>query len=310
LAFVLFFSVFIHYFAGLQCKVATLAASDHYRIRKEWLAVQHHHELELAERLEIRARRDFFAAAPAAFGCTLQAVVGTSATLMRAQAMPSPMLNRVVGLAGDAVLGEATWAGLRQAFSGTDFWINAWPGPGHAVLRDHLRARGCVPQGAWSLFRCELAGAPPPLPSTRTLQARLARADEAELAGEILRRSFGMAPLIVPWIAALVGRPGWQIWLACDADDVPVATAALFIDGAHAWLGMAATLPQARQRGCQQLLLATRLAAARAAGCVVAAIEAEAAPAGAVRHSLNNIVRAGFRVVGQRLNYLCTHRQA
>ena len=47
--------------------------------------------------------------------------------------------------------------------------------------------------------------------------------------------------------------------------------------------------------------MAVRLAAARAAGCVIAAVEADAL----VQHSINNIQRTGFLPVGTRSNYLC-----
>lgn len=267
-------------------------------------------DLELSDLIEVNARLALFAAAPADFACLSVQVPGTGATLMRVPAMPTPAMNRVVGLAGDNALTDQTLAWIRQTFADggiSEFWLHAWDLPADAPLQAGYAARGWHPdeQAAWVKLLCDLDG---PLPAPRphpAIQVRQARADETLLSGDIVCRSFGMAPALAPWMGAVVGRPGWQVYFACDANGAPVATAALFTDGPHAWLGMGATLPEARQQGCQQILLAVRLAAAKSAGCTVAGIETEAPPAGETRHSLNNIRRAGFREVGRRFNYRC-----
>lgn len=263
------------------------------------------------ESIEIAARRHFFAAAAEDYGCRLIALPGTPATVLSVLAMPSPTMNRVIGLPGDAPLSPATLAQLRQIFRArgiAQFWLHAWDTPDSAPLRDSLLALGCRPQGAWAKF--ELAMDPPPaLPSrsapAQPLTVRRALDGEYRLAGQILHRSFGKWPVLAPWMAALAGRPEWQLFLAADADGTPLATGALLIDGRHAWLGMGATLPEARRRGAQQALLAARLAAARAAGCATVSVEAEAAEPGHASPSVNNILRAGFRQLGRRGNYLC-----
>jgi GNAT superfamily N-acetyltransferase len=95
------------------------------------------------------------------------------------------------------------------------------------------------------------------------------------------------------------------VFFACDENDVPLAAGTLLIEGSRAWLGMGATLPEARRRGAQLALLNARLSAASTSGCVTASIEtAEPAP-GEVLPALNNIRRAGFREIGTRINYLC-----
>lgn len=260
------------------------------------------------ESIEIAARRHFFAAAPAHYACAILPVPGTPATLMSTLAMPSPMMNRVVGLAADAPLRADTLAWLRQAFRARaipQFWLHAWNAPDSAALHASLLALGCRPQGALAL--CEHALAPDAVAPAADgpLYVRLARPEEYHLAGQILHASFGMWPVLAPWMAALAGRPQWQVFLACQADGTPVATGTLLVDGPQAWLGMGATLPAARRQGAQQALLAARLAAARAAGCVSASVEAAAAAPGEDSPSLNNILRAGFRQVGTRQNYLC-----
>jgi GNAT superfamily N-acetyltransferase len=256
-----------------------------------------------SESIEIAARRSFFAAAPASFGCDVFDLPGTSAALLRVAAMPSPIMNRVVGLPGDAALDDVTLARITQRFRERDirqFWVHVWDGPGNEALRDSLLARGFQPQGSWAKFVCELDGFTPQAPSSG-LTVRRAGKDEFGLAGQILCDSFGMPPVLVPWMAGLDEAAGWQVYFACDAQGVPIATGALLVDGPNAWLGMGATLPAARRQGSQQMLMAVRLAAAKAAGCVIAAVEADAL----VQHSINNIQRAGFLPEGARSNYLC-----
>lgn len=267
-------------------------------------------DLALSDLIELRARHALFAAAPPDCGCVILDVPGTGATLMRVPAMPTPAMNRVIGLSGDVALTEPTLDWIKHAFAegGIDaFWLHAWDLPADAALRASYAARGWQPdtQAAWVKLLFDLDSAPPAPPRHPTLRVRQARADEAQLSGDIVCRSFGMAPTLAPWMGAMVGRPDWQVYFVCDGDDAPVASAALLIDGPHAWLGMGATLPGARRQGCQQMLLAARLAAASAAGCRVAGIETGAPAEGEPSPSLNNILRAGFRLVGRRLNYRC-----
>lgn len=260
------------------------------------------------ETIEIAARRHLFAAAPEAYGCHMIALPGTPATLLSVLAMPSPTMNRVIGLPGDTPLSPDTLARIRQTFRArgiAQFWLHAWDTPDSAPLRDSLLALGCRPQGAWAKFKLALApptSAPAPAPS---LTVRLAQGADYGIAGRIAHRSFGKWPVLEPWMAALAGHPEWQVFLACDDNGTPLATGALLIEGRHAWLGMGATLPEARRRGAQQALLAARLAAARAAGCITVSVEAEAAQPGHSSPSLNNILRAGFQQLGTRGNYLC-----
>ncbi len=219
--------------------------------------------------------------------------------------MPAPTMNRVLGLPGERPLSPDTLAWIRHTFRQrgmAQFWLHAWNTPDSAVLHDSLLALGGQPQGAWAKFELAL-DQPQPRPAS-PLSMRRALDDEYGVAGQILHRSFGKWPVLASWMAALAGRPEWQVFLAHDPDGAPLATGALLIDGPHAWLGMGATLPEARRRGAQQALLAARLAAARAAGCATVSVEAEAAEPGHSSPSLNNILRAGFRQLGTRRNYL------
>lgn len=264
---------------------------------------------ELADDIEAHAWADFYAAAPAEQGCASYRVPGTDATLLLARSMPAPILNRVIGLSRQDVLdGEAlTWCAraYREAGIG-NYWLHAWPEDGDAQVATVLERHGWTHQeSVWRKFLVNL-DEPARVPAMRTgLFVRPAEKAEAMAAGRIICTSHGLPDSMAPLFAGVVGRRHWQVFFACTADGTPVAAAALFVDGAHAWLGMGSTLPDARRKGAQQLLFATRLAAARAAGCIVAAVETGAPAKGESSPSLNNIRRAGFQDVGGRINYLC-----
>lgn len=63
-----------------------------------------------------------------------------------------------------------------------------------------------------------------------------------------------------------LGEPGWHLYLA-SVEGKPAAAAVLFVRGRDAFLADAATDPVFRGHGCQQALIARRIADAGAAGC-------------------------------------------
>lgn len=265
-------------------------------------------DLKISDAIEVAARQDFFAAAAVDLGCATLRVPRTSATLLRARCAPSPVMNRVVGLVSDDLSAE-TLSWIASAFRDEaigQIWVSAWDHPAGAGIANGLRSWSPEPVSVWSKFLLNLEEGVLPLPQTGKLHVRLARLDEAARVGEIVTQCVGLPPAMAPWLAALVGRPNWQVYVACNEEDEPVAAASLFIDGLRAWIGMGATLLEARGQGAQQMLMSMRLLAAKAAGCIVVGVEAEAARPGQASHSINNIHRAGFREVGTRTNYLCT----
>ncbi len=85
--------------------------------------------------------------------------------------------------------------------------------------------------------------------------------------------------------------PGAQNLVAL-LDGAPVGTGSLTPVRTVAWLGGAATLPEARGRGAQHALLVDRLHRARHMGCTLAAVTA--VPDGV---SARNLLRVGFQLL-------------
>ena len=97
-------------------------------------------------------------------------------------------------------------------------------------------------------------------------------------------------------------RAGWTCLVAYDGDR-PVAGGAVYVDGDQAWLGLGATLPQARGRGAQSALLAERIRLAAAAGATTVTTETGVRQEGRPERSYRNILRAGFEEVFERPNW-------
>ena len=223
--------------------------------------------------------------------------------------MPIPLLNRVLGLAPAAALGADTFDGIVETYrqAGVDqFGLTVWDGLAENPLKDGWDDLGWEPdrRQTFAKFLFELDRPLPAVSQDRPFQVRSARPHEQTIAGGIICHNFGLPDAAVPWMGALADRPRWQMFFACDASGAPIATGALFIAGIHAWLGMGTTLPAMREQSAQQMLLAVRLAAAKAAGCVSAVVEAAPPGNGEIQHSFNNMGRSGFRQIARRLTFV------
>jgi GNAT superfamily N-acetyltransferase len=128
-----------------------------------------------------------------------------------------------------------------------------------------------------------------------------ARVDATDVANTACK-AYGLPPVLGPWFEALVGRPGWQVYVG-EADDRVVATGSVYIRGDQAWLGIGATLPEYRRRGAQRALLTERIRFAIAANCKLLATETGEAIAAEPNPSLDNIRRCGFIKICSRLNF-------
>jgi GNAT superfamily N-acetyltransferase len=258
--------------------------------------------MRLADEVEAGASADLYAAAPAAFELRAEGVRG--ATVLLAPKIPVTFFNRVIGLGVhepaaesdvDAIVARFRAAGIAE------YWIHLTPAARPAALESWLAARGFAPppRKAWAKF---LRGPDARTAAADGLEVRLAEARDAETVGQLVCGAFGMPASLAAWFGALVGRPGWHVFVG-EAAGRMVATGSMFVRGATAWLGIGATHTDFRNRGAQNAMLAARINAAAAEGCTVLATETGESVAGEPNPSLNNIRRAGFVQVCSRLNY-------
>jgi hypothetical protein len=110
-----------------------------------------------------------------------------------------------------------------------------------------------------------------------------------------------MPPFMGPWLEALAGRKRWRCYIVRQKSDV-VAGAAMYLGDRHAWLGIAATVPQARRLGAQGALIARRIADAGALGKAWAFTETGILDG--PNPSLANMYRTGFELLHERSNWV------
>jgi ribosomal protein S18 acetylase RimI-like enzyme len=126
-------------------------------------------------------------------------------------------------------------------------------------------------------------------------------ADSAVFA-ELVVQAHGTLPEAAPVLAALVMRPRWHVYVACQGAR-PVATGALMVLGDVGYLGFGATDPAYRRRGAQRALLAKRMRVAFALGCRWVFSDTGEAVAGQPSPSLDNMRRLGLEPIARRENY-------
>lgn len=247
------------------------------------------------EQAELAAFTDLFAAAEPEPAATLgvAALRAGGAFAFSCTALPTIELNRAVGVTTVDELDEVERF-LRERDAA--FWISLPPGAG---LESELERRGYVSGYPWMKFSRRTDS--PAAPETELAIAEVGR-DRALDFAQTFVGGYGLPVDVTPWLARLPGREGWTCVVAYDGDR-PLGGGALYTDGDVGWLGMAATLPEARGRGSQTAILAHRIAIAAAQGCSLVVTETgervDSRPSGSYR----NILRAGFEERYLRPNY-------
>jgi hypothetical protein len=256
---------------------------------------------QMIEDAEAAAYADQHAAAPPEWKCAAEQT--SAGWFLIAPRLDMLLFNRLVGWGlnrparrndVEAALERFGSAGL--AHYGVQLSPLAKPGN----FAEWLGAAGLVRDDCWSkVYR--KAGDVPAVATALRVEETGAR--DAGSAASIACTAFGMPSHLAPWIASIVGRPGWHHYLAFDEAE-PVATAALFVRGDIGWLGIAGTLPTARRRGAQGALMARRLSDGRALGCRWFVTETGEDRPDRPNPSFHNMMRLGFELAYQRPNYL------
>ena len=257
------------------------------------------------ERIECAALADLHAAAPAetreAIGLSLE-TIGTALVSIAAND-PSILLNRTIGIgvaAADvretvfAVVERYRAAGVGRFF----FQLHAQAEP--SELAEWMVEAGLERGRGWMKFA---RGTAPPPASRSDLEVREIGPEHAADFGRIAGGAFGLSAAAQPLVAALVGRPGWYIFMTFDGE-TPAGSGALFVKDGTAWCDWAATDPAFRGRGSQSAALARRVGEALDMGCRVIGTETGEAVPGDPQHSYNNILRAGFVETHVRANFV------
>jgi len=267
----------------------------------------------LGQWIERAASLDMLAAVPASLRARLDPFVAREPGVVgyALPGLPSTMLNRIFIGGEHGERGERNEpsaeavARVLERFAargaGSFFAHVASEAATPAVLAA-LRAHGVerYPR-AW----LKLARQPGLLPEPELaceLPLREAVLDDSAAFAQLVIGCHGTAPAAEPVLAALVTRPRWHVYVACDGSR-PVATGALMVLGDVGYLGFGATEPAYRRRGAQGALLAKRMRAAFALGCRWVFSDTGEAVAGQANPSFDNMRRLGLLPIDRRDNY-------
>ena len=191
----------------------------------------------------------------------------------------------VLCLRHDEAPSRLNWSIPIGAIADVDAVLAWYDGAPHVMSTElDLEPYGYERTLAWMKFERDDAPAPPV-----DTDLRIEETFDGELFGRVLAAGVEQSEAPV----GFAGAPGWACFLAWDGDE-PVSCAALYADGGDAWLGVAATRPDARGRGAQRALLSARIDTARAAGAKRLVTETGERLPGQPDQSYRNILRAGF----------------
>jgi GNAT superfamily N-acetyltransferase len=258
------------------------------------------------DRVERRFWRDLWESVPAGIaaeqGIERKAFGQAQATVVTG-AGGTQVPNLVLGAAEEA---ERGGEGLHAALAWTSElglapYFPVTPElPGADAAEDWLREHGFERGYAWMKFVRDPH--PPRFPHPDGVEVVELEAPGEEPFGSIAAFGF-RAPAWGPDLFAhLPGREGWRCYVA-RVDGRAQACAAMLIEEGIAEFGIAATLEQARGRGCQTALLHRRIADAAVAGCRTLFVETGERVPGRPSASYRNILRAGFEEAYLRPNW-------
>lgn len=252
-----------------------------------------------SERIERAAWSDLYRRAPwrVRRRLGLQAEQRGEATFLSASRVDNLLLNRAIGVTSDGVATAVDHFARRDIGR---YWVHIGSDLRYSELPALLRERGITPYPrSWMKF---VRGAAPVGQVECALRIRPSRQDDAARVGEILAPEFDLPKEAGPLLAAGIGVDGWNYFVAEDEHEV-VAASAIFTRGDDGYLAFAATLPEARRRGCQSALMAARLERAEGLGCRQVFTETGMPVEGEPNSSYRNILRVGFDELHVRDNF-------
>jgi len=261
-------------------------------------------DVSALERIEQEAWRRLAEAAPGDFAKSvgLECAPIKGALFMMMARIPAFQFNWLAGAGLEANEPDAVSEAVARfrAAGQSKFIIQIPPGPHARWMAARAAEEGLAEHPlAWAKFRRDTK-TPPRVEFEGEI--REASRAEAQLFAETAVAGFGMPPPMVPWLKAIVGRPGWRCFLSF-VDGAPAGAGALFVDGDYAWIGIGATRPEARRRGSQSALLARRIEEAGRLGAKWAVTETGVPQTGQPAPSYKNILNAGFSIAYLRPNF-------
>jgi len=256
------------------------------------------------ERVEASAWTQLYQAGPSdlieQLGIRVEQIGG--ATVLVFESLNVPLVNHVVRLGMDEAATEEILDQISSIYheAGVRYLIWLSPMAQPASLPGQLETRGMKrTESSLKLYR----GVEPPPDIPTDLRVECIGPESAEAFGEVLCAGYGLPPEMALWAGSTVGLDGWRHYLAYDGN-LPVATAAIFVENGVGWLGMAATLPSHRRRGGQGALMARRIRDAAEMGCHLITTDTGEDTPEQPNPSYHNMLRTGFKLLYARPSYV------
>ena len=260
---------------------------------------------ELLELSEADAWANYYQSAPSGFSQEFNLVaerIGSTWVTMIPK-LDWPFFNRIVGLGVRApateVMLDAAIAVLKDAGC-KNFMAQISPHSQPSQLPIWLEMRGFKRGRNWSkVYR----GNEPPINVPTELHVEAIGIEHADIFADIALAAFEMPAALRPLVKGPMGRQGWHHYLAFDGNQ-PVSAGAMYVSGEVAWLGFGSTLVTHRNRGGQGAVFARRIADGLNLGCKWFVAETGEDTPESPNPSFHNMLRHGFTLAYQRLNYL------
>lgn len=221
-----------------------------------------------------------------------------------AAALPASaiVINRAIGLGLRQPAIEQNVKSVIEAYENAGvsrYFIHVHPDIASARLAGWIEKAGLEWARGWVKFG---RGREAPPEVSTDLEIREATADDAPRVGRIIADAFDLGDAAAPWLARMVGRPVWRVYVSVAGDTI-AGTGSLLVKDGKGWLDWGATAPEFRRQGSQSALMARRIQDALDLGCDTLFTTTGEEIAGDPQHSYKNIIRSGFRPLYTRLNY-------
>jgi hypothetical protein len=259
------------------------------------------------EHIEAAAWTDLQLSLPAAFRrqWDVDVIAIGSAAALRASRADVLTINRVIGLGHGQPVTAATLDQLINwyATAGTHRFVIQWsPEAQPTTTVDLLVARDFKAVSYWSSLWRPLSLALPEAAESDVIVKEIGLA-EATVFEEVVAQPLGVPAALGPGVRSTIGKPGWRFYLAY-ADGAPIAGAASYSEGGGAWLGIAGTREEFRNRGAQTALLTRRIRDAALDGCRWVSAHTQRPTSDRPNPSYRNMIRLGFTSLYDRPNYV------
>lgn len=238
------------------------------------------------------------------FGIRVDRMAG--GVLLLAQKSLALAMNRAMSLGLDRPMTEAELDAIiaHYAAAGVDRFVLHWLPEGRpSAMSNWLDERGFTFHSHWAKLFRRTSVAVPHTPLDPGLHVEEIGPRDADAFQQVVADALRVPSGLELGTRSTIGRPGWRYYMVFDGDR-PIAGAASFLRGRHAWLGLGGTADGDRRRGAQSALLSRRIADAAAAGCEWVSADTAPDKPDKPNQSYHNMLRLGFDLLYERPNYL------